>query len=97
MARNAISLMSRCTRFRLTGPVQRCPHPPGTVERGFQVLAVALAHQGLVLLRGPLGTIVKAGAAEAQQRALRCRSPVGQYPFDKKSIIWSWQQGWQSS
>ena len=56
--------------YRYALPFQRCSHPPGSVEWGFQVLAVHLPHQGQVLLRGLLGTVVEAGATDPQQRTL---------------------------
>ena len=42
-------------------------HPAGPEERGLQVLPVDLAHQGQVLFRGRLGTIVNAGTGHPQQ------------------------------
>ena len=63
-------LLHPLTTYRHALPFQRGLHPPGTVARGIQVLAVQLPHQGKVLLRGPLGTVVEAGAADAQQLAL---------------------------
>ena len=56
--------------YHHTLPVQRSLHPPGTVAGGFQLLAVQLPHQGQVLLPGPLGAVVEAGAADSQQLAL---------------------------
>ena len=51
--------------YRQALPVQRSLHPPGTVERGFQVLAVHGLHQGQVPRGCLLGTVVEAGAADA--------------------------------
>ena len=51
-------------------PPQPGLHPPRPVEWRLQVLPVNLAHQGQVLFRGRLGTVVEAGTADAQQGAL---------------------------
>ena len=57
-------------------PLQPGLHPPGSVERGLQVLPVDLTHQGQVLFGDRLGTVVEAGTAHPQQGALPATSGV---------------------
>ena len=70
MARSPMTLISRCTRFRLTGIPCRSSQAFICLEGGLQVLTVHLPHQGQVCFGSPLGTVVEAGTANAQQHAL---------------------------
>ena len=63
-----------------TPPLQPRLHPSRPVERDLQVLPVHLPHQGQLLSRGSLGTVVETGTAHTQQCTLPHYRQLGVLP-----------------